>query len=229
MLSMRGKMKNDAVSAVVGVMLMLVVTIIIAAVVSGYAGGLMKTSDQPPTISMDVTIKNSGEWRSSYIQFDVKSVSAQFSSGDLKIVTSWSSANGTAGGNVTMKGFNMPNTRTGSTSYHSPLGYGSGVANWTTSSPYLVEQQFGNYTLTTGTTMKSSAYGYTVAYGGYGVTTPYVYSSGSTYVPGTSIDGMQAVLGNNWNDLRAGDTVKVMVMHIPSGKMIFKQNVQVVG
>jgi FlaG/FlaF family flagellin (archaellin) len=225
---MRGKMKNDAVSAVVGVMLMLVVTIIIAAVVSGYAGGLMKTSDQPPTISMDVTIKNSGEWRSSYIQFDVKSVSAPFSSGDLKIVTSWSSTNGTAGGNVTMKGFNAPNTLTGSTSYQSPLGYGSGVANWTTSSPYPVEQQFGNYTLTTGTTMKSSAYGYTVAYGGYGVTTPYVYSSGSTYVPGTSIDGMQAVLGNNWNDLRVGDTVKVMVMHIPSGKMIFKQNVQVV-
>lgn len=225
---MRGKMKNDAVSAVVGVMLMLVVTIIIAAVVSGYAGGLMKTSDQPPTISMDVTIKNSGEWRSSYIQFDVKSVSAPFSSGDLKIVTSWSSANGTAGGNVTMKGFNVPNTHTGAQSYQSPLGYGSGVANWTTSSPYPVEQQFGNFTLTTGTTMKSSAYGYTVAYGGYGVTTPYVYSSGSTYVPGTSIDGMQAVLGNNWNDLRVGDTVKVMVMHVPSGKMIFKQNVQVV-
>lgn len=32
--------KEDAVSPVVGVMLMLVVTIIIAAVVSGFAGGL---------------------------------------------------------------------------------------------------------------------------------------------------------------------------------------------
>jgi archaeal type IV pilus assembly protein PilA len=225
------KSRDDGVSPVVGVMLMLVVTIIIAAVVSAYAGGLAKTSNEPPSVAMDVTIKNSGEWRNSYIQFDVKSVSAPFSSGDLKIVTSWASANGTAGGNTTMKGLNAPNTHTGSggTSYQSPLGYGSGVANWKTTSPFPREQQFGNYTLTTGTTMKATAYGYTSYGAGYGVVTPYTYTDkGSYWITATDIDGMQAILGGNWYDLRAGDTVKVMVMHIPSGKMIFEKNVQVV-
>lgn len=41
-------MKDDAVSPVVGVMLMLVVTIIIAAVVSGFAGGIISGGDKAP-------------------------------------------------------------------------------------------------------------------------------------------------------------------------------------
>jgi archaeal type IV pilus assembly protein PilA len=40
--------KEQAVSPVVGVMLMLVVTIIIAALVSAFAGGMAKTSDKAP-------------------------------------------------------------------------------------------------------------------------------------------------------------------------------------
>ncbi len=52
---------EDAVSPVVGVMLMLVVTIIIAAVVSGFAGGLIGGSNQKtPTLVMDVKITNTG-------------------------------------------------------------------------------------------------------------------------------------------------------------------------
>jgi flagellin-like protein len=56
------KNQNDrAVSPVVGVMLMLVVTIIIAAVVSGFAGGLIGSNNQKtPALTMDVRIVNSG-------------------------------------------------------------------------------------------------------------------------------------------------------------------------
>ncbi len=42
------KLLEDAVSPVVGVMLMLVVTIIIAAIVSGFAGGVMSGGDKAP-------------------------------------------------------------------------------------------------------------------------------------------------------------------------------------
>ena len=49
------KYPEDAVSPVVGVMLMLVVTIIIAAVVSGFAGGMMDSHDVAP----QATIKGS--------------------------------------------------------------------------------------------------------------------------------------------------------------------------
>ncbi|MEN6609818.1 MAG: type IV pilin N-terminal domain-containing protein [Methanoregulaceae archaeon] len=48
--------KNDAVSPVVGVMLMLTVTIIIAAVVSATAGGYASTSGDAPSAVMDVRI-----------------------------------------------------------------------------------------------------------------------------------------------------------------------------
>ncbi|MCZ0859841.1 type IV pilin N-terminal domain-containing protein [Methanocorpusculum sp. MG] len=48
--------KQDAVSPVVGVMLMLVVTIIIAAVVSSFASGLGTTSEAAPTTSLQVSL-----------------------------------------------------------------------------------------------------------------------------------------------------------------------------
>ena len=55
------KKGDEAISPVVGVMLMLVVTIIIAAVVSGSAGNLVAASSQKaPTLSMDVKILNTG-------------------------------------------------------------------------------------------------------------------------------------------------------------------------
>ena len=46
---------NEAVSPVVGVMLMLVVTIIIAAVVSAFAGGLTESTDKAPQVSLKGT------------------------------------------------------------------------------------------------------------------------------------------------------------------------------
>jgi FlaG/FlaF family flagellin (archaellin) len=49
------RMNEEAVSPVVGVMLMLVVTIIIAAVVSGFAGGLAGDQSKAPQATLGVT------------------------------------------------------------------------------------------------------------------------------------------------------------------------------
>ncbi|ADN37197.1 conserved hypothetical protein [Methanolacinia petrolearia DSM 11571] len=83
--------KNDqAVSPVVGVMLMLVVVIIIATVVSGFAGGLVAgNSQKSPTLSMDVKISNSGTWTNSGFSAIVTGVSEPIQTSDLKIITSW--------------------------------------------------------------------------------------------------------------------------------------------
>jgi hypothetical protein len=57
-------MNNEAVSPVVGVMLMLVVTIIVAAVVSAFAGGMTGDEQAAPAASLDVKIyslENFGE------------------------------------------------------------------------------------------------------------------------------------------------------------------------
>jgi len=47
--------RNAAVSPVVGVMLMLVVTIVIAALVSAFSGGLMQTDQKAPQVSIQAT------------------------------------------------------------------------------------------------------------------------------------------------------------------------------
>ena len=53
--SKKNGLGNEAVSPVVGVMLMLVVTIIIAAVVSAFAGGLTESTSKAPQVSLKAT------------------------------------------------------------------------------------------------------------------------------------------------------------------------------
>ena len=52
---------EDAVSPVIGVMLMLVVTIVIAAVVAAFAGGLGADVDRAPTAALDIDIYSDGK------------------------------------------------------------------------------------------------------------------------------------------------------------------------
>jgi FlaG/FlaF family flagellin (archaellin) len=135
------KMQNDtAVSPVVGVMLMLVATIIIAAIVSGFAGSIVgDTNQKVPRLYMDVHIANSGYWSTSYLKGEVTSVDAPITTKDLQIVTSWSKSfnNGTTirGGATTTPGvvnFNAIYSTHGSFAfdlwrYTAPQGYGTGV------------------------------------------------------------------------------------------------------
>ena len=53
--------KEDAVSPVIGVMLMLVVTIVIAAVVAAFAGGLGSDVEMAPTAALDIDVTSDGK------------------------------------------------------------------------------------------------------------------------------------------------------------------------
>ena len=53
--------KEDAVSPVIGVMLMLVVTIVIAAVVAAFAGGLGSDVEMAPTAALDIDVISNGK------------------------------------------------------------------------------------------------------------------------------------------------------------------------
>lgn len=105
-------------------------------------------------------------------------------------------------------------------------------------------QWFGNYNLVSGTTIYAEPFGHadgppggqsgTAFTVGYGVGTPYSYTYGVSTVgtadfKSTDTDQMMAVLGNNWNLLRAGDTVTVKVVHVPTGKTILQKDVIVEG
>jgi archaeal type IV pilus assembly protein PilA len=235
---MKRKNGEDAVSPVVGVMLMLVVTIIIAAVVSGFAGGLMTDQKKSPTIAMDIQIKNTGVYGSSVFQANVISISDPIPSKDLKLVTSWTnSSGGTGGANVT-KGTNVYGwsgggfSPAGSGMGTAPWGYGPGVVASNSGKPNNAEQQFGNYTILGGTTMiaypAGQGGGFITSAGssGYGISSLWQYS-GWDYLANTNVDGMQAVLGQNWESLRAGNIVNVKLIYIPSGATIFNKDVVV--
>jgi archaeal type IV pilus assembly protein PilA len=203
---------DDGVSPVVGIMLMLVVTIIIAAVVSGFAGGMVGGSNnqQTPTLSMDVKIVNTGEAASSGFYATVLGISTPTPTKNLEIATSWSTtlkdATYGSAGNSTFGG----NTTIGSNAT-APWGFGSGVASQSMAS-YTADQRFGNYTLTQGTGLIAEPdSSYTE------------YSVGSTY------SDLQTVLGSKWEELRAGDTVTVRVLYVPTGKIMYQKDIIVTG
>lgn len=283
---------EDAVSPVVGVMLMLVVTIIIAAVVSGFAGGLMSSTEKPPTIAMDVSIANNGYWTGSHFSAEVTSLDEMVSTADLQLTTQWTK---TVNGEVVHGGATI---NPGEENYHveskpygagvqyawwnitCPQGFGPGVEafkgeknEWAyapvmcadvdyaahetfgpTDYDHIVNTSwFGNYNLVLGTTMWAEPFGGATApdsggYSGRGLTVGYGVNVSErwNYVYGTqsgkasfveftdpddlstgSVDQMMAVLGPDWYLLRAGDTVNVKLVHIPSGKVIFSKDVAV--
>lgn len=251
----------DAVSPVVGVMLMLVVTIIIAAVVSAFAGGLGSDQQKAPSISVNGQIRNDGTSGGSYYDFTVTGVDRAVSTKDIKIVTSWSKAlpNGTVlkGGAVTTGPTTneTPNVHYGTTSGTGvpgdlywgqlPLGFGPGINGTTTTgmpdhkdavgrNRYPLNQEFGNFTLTAGTIMHGSPayYGsltdpnkyWTV--GGVG---RFQYMERIGAAQANDADGMQALLGRGWENLREGDTVSVSFIHTPSGKTIYNEKISVQG
>ncbi|WP_292370550.1 type IV pilin N-terminal domain-containing protein [Methanoregula sp. UBA64] len=221
-------------SPVVGVMLMLVVTIIIAAVVSAFAGGLSKSTDKGPSATFEVHIANDGTWGGSYFDISTKAVSDAISTKDLKIMTSWKAVNGTRGG-ATVTGPNLTggNTHYGSYTYNSPLGFGPGVNQSAFTGSYYPDQMFGNYSLMAGTRMHNSAAGFSTSTGGYGVSVSsrYQYTAGSYHLESGNdgVDAMESLLGMNWYVLRPGDTVTVQVVHIPSGRLLYDDKVTVEG
>jgi len=236
---------------------MLVVTIIIAAVVSGFAGGLAGTNaKKTPTLSMDIKITNSGDWKGSGFAATVTGESEPISTKDLKVVTSWSTTSRSDGstiknGSTIVAGtgnvnYNPPNSDNGQILFSkaaiAPYGYGQGVSDLQNiSSPFMQAtagtQSFGNYSLVVGTTMSATPAGYGSGSvingngvsdsGGYGVVTKYTYTAAGGYTPLTNVDPMEAILGKKWENLKTGDVVTVKLIHVPTGKPIFQKDVTV--
>jgi len=230
------KTQNEfAVSPVVGVMLMLVVTIIIAAVVSGFAGSLVTGEKKAPSITAETTITNTGYYYGSQFHMVITGVSDPIPSKDVKIVTSWKASNGVKNSTTVLPGVTnvMYNTQV----QVAPLGTGPGVSVFGMYDLKDPQQFFGNYTLAAGTVMTAYPAGswgpqsVPATYGGYGPgpNPTYTYVSGTGYTVGTSQDAMQGILGMDWNNLREGDIVNVKLVHTPSGKVIYEQNVAVKG
>jgi len=180
---------EDAISPVIGVMLMLVVTIIVAAVVSGFGAGLVNGPAKAPTLSMNVQIINTGSYIGSGFSANVLGTSSPINTANLKLITSWTTTmkinssqdlpqalqnmpDGTVfvGGNVTLP--NQPNMVSnfnpgmGAVAYIpvavAPFGMGGDInaTQADSTDPYAaVVQYFGNYSLVQGVGLFAYPYG----------------------------------------------------------------------
>jgi len=224
---------EDAISPVIGIMLMLVVTVIVAAVVSAFAGDLVGTKEKAPTITLDVQIKNTGLYSSSNFKATVISITDPIPTKDLKLVTSWTNTAGNSGGATVTSADNVIGWNgAGFNGGTAPWGFGPGVAAQNSGKPGEAAQQFGSYSLLGGTVMyaypagQSGGFMTTPGTAGYGIETPYSYTNWD-YDTSAHVDGMQAVLGNKWETLMPGNTVNVKLIYVPSGTTIFNKDVVV--
>jgi FlaG/FlaF family flagellin (archaellin) len=218
-------------------MLMLVVTIIIAAVVSAYAGGLASTDQKPPSVALDVKLRNDGSG-STFLMWKVLSASEGIPTKDLTITTSWVNASGGRGGATIQPNSQNTDYTTYPSGSHNVKTSPGGVSGPGVSSETNLKN-FGNYSWVSGTTMINwpSNYGWPVNASASETANskPYEYwphfkdNGYACAGTGTEYDSLTAMLGCNWNSLRPGDTLTVKVVHNPSGKVIVNKDYAVEG
>jgi len=196
--------QEHAVSPVVGVMLMLVVTIIIAAVVSAFAGGLSSGTQKAPQASIDVKIKTGMDdtmGGTNTVMTFTELSGDPITTKDIAIVTYYKNSAGTI----------YKNKQTATSLATDLYGYGD-----TTRVPFINDMRsgysgnnpvkdFGNFTwksgdiLSTGTTAGTAA----------------LLAINSTTTPYTISDA----------NFGSGSIVDVKILHVPSGQYIFNKEV----
>ncbi|MDD1691024.1 MAG: type IV pilin N-terminal domain-containing protein [Methanoregula sp.] len=193
---------RSAVSPVVGVMLMLVVTIIIAAVVSAFSGSLSSGAQKAPSASIDtkLTLANS------YTTLIFNHLSGDsIPTKDLTIITYFTNKSGytykhqqTASSPAIDP---YPTIPTYAGQYSAVFPTNQNMKKY--SIYYVPEKNFGNYTWTAGDTLSSS----------------------------TNF-GTAALLGMSWSssspldpDLKTGSVVDIKILHNPSGQYIYSKEV----
>lgn len=138
----RTKQNESAVSPVIGVMLMLVVTIIIAAVVSAFAGGLVATKEKAPQVSLETHITLTGGMVGNPTM-TIKDLGGDpINTKYVKIVTSWANSTGIYHIQSTL----APTYSATPEQYiEYPTSPYTGYANYSLSSLNVYQQAYGEY------------------------------------------------------------------------------------
>jgi len=227
--------REQAISPVVGVMLMLVVTIIIAAVVSAFAGGLSTGTKETPQASIDVKISTTGGGmdNSANAKFTLLSGNPILTK-DLAIITYYTNSSGhvykheqTASSGATdlygplnytqycewgytdYCGIGSNVRSLGRVPFLSDMRYGYAGSKGDADSGWVGDQNlhadFGNYTWNVGDVMVTNG------------------DPGTADLFGINDDGDPHAIGDP--DFRAGSVVDVKILYIPSGKYIYDKEV----
>lgn len=230
---MRIQKDNKAVSPVIGIMLMLVVTVILAAAVSSSSSGLMKSTEKAPFAVFDVKIvkdgpnEMGGPGNTSF--FNIKHITGDaINTKDLKIVTT--NAKGQIRNKVPKDVEYRYNNDTynsnGSVPYWNNMGIADGAAKgWPGAGKYV---GYGNFTLKPGVSMTAQQFSYVGTAGGAKVENIYPsYNESTGDYDATPIGQMQDMIAD-WNNVKKGDFINVKLIHMPSNKVIFSSDVEVI-
>ena len=149
---------DPAVSPVVGIMLMLTVTLILAAIISGFTGGIAKSQSKPPQLLFEASMVHDTD-TNSFLDIRIISVSEGIPTKDLKFQTEWRNQS-----NQINRCTITPNSENVGTDTY-PRGFGPGITDGVAGA-----SNFGNYTLLAGTRLNVNA---TVSEAMNDVLTPY--------------------------------------------------------
>ena len=211
--------KDEAVSPVIGVMLMLVVTIIIAAVVSGFSTGIVDTAEKVPTASYDFTIE-AGDAGGSPIELRVLAGDT-VPTEDIQIVTTYTvpeTFRGTVlenGGRVikhTLDGSIYP-FREGTTTSDSTIGIDETIEGY----PFVPQTTGYSQTLFSGTGGFQNSQFFGIC--NFEPNCVYFFKQSDEFL-GFDIENSQYGFGED-------SIVHITVVHKPSSTAIFDQDVTV--
>jgi FlaG/FlaF family flagellin (archaellin) len=220
------KQNEHAVSPVVGVMLMLVVTIIIAAVVSAFAGGLAAGKEKAPQVSLETHIKLTGGMSGGPSMIIKDLGGDSINTRNVKLVTSWANASGIYHVQSTTAPKYMNDTEEyysamSAFSHYNLSSMNTQTASYTYNEPYLVVS--GQYPAS-GAADKDTA----LWFGNY------IMHAGDVIKADTNLD--TSSYGNTWIDkqiindiglLTQNDIVNVQLIDLKSGTTIYDKDVNV--
>jgi len=191
--------RNDAVSPVIGVMLMLVVTIIIAAFVALFTGTFGEAASKTPSAALDVKIiSDGGQNKDQYVMLIEHLGGDPIQTKDMRILSYYTPPNGvqTRGDITTLKAAATIDGVEVKIPY---------LNDPTRGSPGNPKIDFGNFTFVSGDILTS------------GTTT------GTGASSGTSMLGFETT--DPEYEFDKGSIVEVRIIHIPSQKTIYNNEV----
>ena len=215
-----------AVSPVVGVMLMLVVAVVLAAVVNSFAGGLAGTQEKAPAAAFETTIYKSPAPYLGCEMVEIKYLSGEpLDTSKLKIVFEHE-------GNVTEV---LPDHHR--VNYENNLTSLGGGSYWykNMSTPYLYDFKYGgfetlgashdSYNSTTHdfSDEKYVEFGNYVLYPGQSMVAQ-LYPTVNTTDP--NVDQIEAII-SDWQWVEPGDTITITIVDLRSNKPIYTEEVVV--
>lgn len=214
--------KDSGVSPVIGVMLMLVVTIVIAAFVAAFAGGMFSSSDVAPQVAIETKILyNAGFDGDQCIMLIENKGGDTIPTSDIKIVTYYTSLTGSKAGTfktetnpATSAAINWKN-EAGTTLYGVvPLLADLSAGEPTSATPGNSAINFGQYKFAPGTIMSTYS---TVGTG------KVIFNQGTTSNAPSYLN--KKSMNSPYTDFGVGSAVTVQIIHIPTNTVLYDKEV----